>query len=141
MRQGNRTSLETVPMTDNNLALRVLSLVYFVVALLEASFYWSGSPFYVLGFDDPLIRLWAFTMFVLAAIFFSVCIYLFVGKRKQMPQKVLTVTALVFTLLGFVPALFYYNVGFSQGRILWHLAPIVFLFPLARTAFKKSESN
>lgn len=141
MRQGNRTSLETVPMTDDNLTLRVLSLVYFVAALLGASFYWSGSPFYVLGFDDPMIRLWAFTMFVLAAVFLSVCIYLFIGKRKQMPRKVLTVTALVFTLLGFVPALFYYSVGFSRGRILWHLVPVVFLFPLARAAFKKSESN
>ncbi len=128
-------------MANDNFTFRVLSIVYFVAAFLGASFYWSDSPFYVLGFRHPMIWLWAFTMLVLAVIFGGVCIYLFIGKRKQMPRKVLIVTALVFTLLNFVPILFYYNMGFSQNRILWHLIPVVFLFPLARSTFKKSKRS
>lgn len=63
-------------MANDNFTFRVLSIVYFVAAFLEASFYWSDSPFYVLGFRHPMIWLWAFTMLVLAVIFGGVCIYL-----------------------------------------------------------------
>ncbi len=126
-------------MTSHNYVSRFLSLVYCIVSFVEVGLYWPGSPFYTLGFRDPLIAFWALVMLGISVGFLATSIYFFVAETNEGTGKILVVMALLFTLLNFIPALFYFNLGFTWSRILLHLAPTVLLFPLAKAVTQRQQ--
>lgn len=107
----------------------MVAVAYALLALANILFYWPKSPFYFLGFRDPLIWLWLYAALTFTAVFFLLVIWLFNAGNARWPNLWLIIIAVVFALINGVPAFFLYNF-YPKVYTLFHLFPAALLLPL-----------